>query len=55
MALASKDWQFVKLDSTNQRQIKMITAAQEYFQNQFTETPDLKFHLLDWNWMRLEK
>ncbi len=41
MVLASKYWRFVKLDYTNQRQIQMITAAQTYFQNQFTEAPEV--------------
>ncbi len=34
-------WQFVNLDSTNKRQIKMIAAAQTYFQNQFTEISEV--------------
>ena len=41
MASVSNYWRFVKLDSTNQRQMQMITAAQTYFQNQFTETPEV--------------
>ena len=41
MVLVSNYWRFVKLDSTNQRQMQMITAAQTYFQNQFTETPEV--------------
>ncbi|MGB3638015.1 MAG: hypothetical protein WBA39_10640 [Rivularia sp. (in: cyanobacteria)] len=41
MVNISNYWQFVKLDYTNQRQIQMITAAQTYFKNQFTETPEV--------------
>ncbi|MDJ0734324.1 MAG: hypothetical protein QNJ47_09660 [Nostocaceae cyanobacterium] len=37
----SKYWRFVKLDSTNKRRIEMITAVQTYFQNQFTQTPEV--------------
>lgn len=35
MGLVSKYWNFVKLDSTSKRQVKMIAAAQTYFHSSF--------------------
>ncbi len=40
--IVSAYWQFVKLDSSNQRQTESISVAQIYFQNQFTNNHEIQ-------------
>ncbi len=41
MALASKYWEFVKLDSASKRLVEVVVAAQTYFHSSFTQNVEV--------------